>query len=89
MEGQEIYEAIKAAILDASKEQHRPPQGPMMPIEPFDAEDEVGDPLRVVGVIDMPDDMKFVVIEESDDGEIRPFPCSAVYRKGTAGEDAA
>lgn len=59
----EVYESTKAAFLDALASQ--PKAGRMMRIDPFDAEDEDGEPIRVIGVYDNDgDDMRFIVINE-------------------------
>lgn len=82
MDSSEIYEAVKCAFIDAMET--RGPQPQMMRIDPFDAEDDAGEPVRVVGVYDDADIMKFVVIEEGADGEIYPIVRKSIYRKGTA-----
>ncbi|MGR9372319.1 hypothetical protein [Rhizobium leguminosarum] len=78
----ELYNATKDAFTDALAEHKTRPR--LMRIDAFEAEDEDGKPLKVIGVIDDDDMMKFVVIEEDEDGAIFPSPCSTVYRKGVA-----
>ena len=83
----DVYEATKAAIIDAMADMKNRPV--MMRIDPFDAEDETGDPVRVVGIIDDDDDfMRFIVVEESEDGEVYPVVRRTIYRKGTAASAA-
>ena len=83
IDGAEVYEATKAAFIDAMADMKNRPV--MMRIEPFDAEDDGGDPVRVVGIIDDDESfIRFVVIEEGEDGEIYPIVRSTIYRKGTA-----
>jgi hypothetical protein len=77
-----MYEAVKYAFSDALAEIKPKPH--MMRIDPFDAEDDGGDPVRVIGVIDDDDDMlKFIVIEEDQDGAIYPIARTTIYRKGS------
>ncbi len=75
MDSRDMYEAMKCAFIDAMATREPAPR--MMRIDPFDAEDEDGLPVRVVGVYEDDDMMKFVVVEESEDGEIYP-----VVRRG-------
>jgi hypothetical protein len=82
MDYSEHYEAAKAAFIDAMAE--TTPRSQMMPVEAFDAEDDGGDPVRVIGVIEDGEVLKFLVIEESEDGEIYPIARTTIYRKGTA-----
>lgn len=82
MEYAEMYEATKAAFLDAMAESKKQPR--MMAISPFDAEDDAGDPVRVVGVIDEEDGMRFIVIEEESDGSIIPIARTSIFRRGAA-----
>lgn len=81
----EFYNATKDAFTDAMAEHKSRPR--LMRIDAFEAEDEDGKPVQVIGVIDDDDAMKFIVIEEDEDdvGAIFPFACSRVYRKGSAG----
>ncbi|MBB2753344.1 UNVERIFIED_ORG: hypothetical protein GGI57_004066 [Rhizobium aethiopicum] len=51
-----------------------------MRVDAFDAEAEDGKPVRVIGVIDDDNMMKFPVIEEDEDGAIFPAPCSSNRR---------
>ena len=83
MESGEVYEAVKCAFIDAMAEMKT--RAPMMRINEFEAEDESGDPVRVVGIIDDDDDfMRFIVVEESEEGEVYPVVRRTIYRKGTA-----
>lgn len=82
MDSRETYEAMRAAFTDALAE-HKP-EPPMIPIDPFDAEDEGGDPVRVVGITTDDDMLKFVVIEEDADGAIYPIVRTSIYRKGAS-----
>lgn len=82
MDAREMYDSTKAAFLDALSAQ--PKEVRMMRIDPFDAEDEDGGPLRVVGIYDDDREMRFVVIEEQADGELMPFACSSVFKKGSS-----
>ncbi|AIC27073.1 hypothetical protein IE4771_CH01956 [Rhizobium etli bv. mimosae str. IE4771] len=80
----ELYRATKDAFTEALAEHKTRPR--LMRVDPFDAEDEDGKSVRVIGVIDDDDMVKFLVIEEDEDGAIFPAPCSTVYRKGAAGQ---
>ena len=82
MDYAETYGAVKAAFLDALSEHKKQPR--LMRIEAFDAEDADGEPVRVVGIIDEDDGMRFVVIEEDAEGEIYPIARSQIFRKGSA-----
>ncbi|ACE92042.1 hypothetical protein RHECIAT_CH0003094 [Rhizobium etli CIAT 652] len=82
MDYSELYNATKDAFTDALAEHKGRPR--LMRIDAFDAEDEDGKPVRVIGVLDDDDAMKFVIIEEDEDGAIFPVPCSSVYRKSAA-----
>ncbi|MBB4580387.1 hypothetical protein GGE45_002717 [Rhizobium aethiopicum] len=78
----ELYNATKAAFTDALAEHKSRPR--LMRIDAFDAEDEDGTPVRVIGVLDDNDAMKFVVVEEDEDGAIFPVARQLIYRKGAA-----
>ncbi|PDT09781.1 hypothetical protein [Rhizobium sp. M1] len=78
----ELYNATKDAFTDALAEHKGRPR--LMRIDAFDAEDEDGTPVQVIGVLDDDDAMKFVVIEEDDDGAIFPVARSVIYRKSAA-----
>ncbi|MGK9261202.1 hypothetical protein KXS15_09585 [Sinorhizobium meliloti] len=82
MDSNDMYEAVKHAFIDAMATREPAPR--MMRIDPFDAQDEDGEAVRVVGIIDDEDMMKFVVIEEGGDGEIYPIARSSIYRKDNA-----
>lgn len=83
MSVEENYALMKDAVTDAMTEMKTSPR--LMRINEFDAEDESGDPLRVVGICDAGDDLQFVVIGEWDDGEIYPtIMRTPIYKKGTA-----
>lgn len=77
----EVYESTKAAFLDALAAQPKPAR--MMRIDPFEAEDEDGETVRVIGVYDDHDDMRFIVINEEESGEIYPVACRTVFKKGS------
>lgn len=81
MDAGDIYQATKDAFIDAMAEVK--PQPRLMRIDEFMAEDEEGQPVRVVGVIDDPDLMRFVVIEEDEDGQIYPIARQAIFKAGT------
>lgn len=82
IDGSDVYEATKAAFIDAMAEAKT--RAPMMHIKEFDAEDESGDPVRVVGIVEDDDMLKFIVVEEGEDGEVYPIVRTEIYRKGTA-----
>lgn len=82
MDSQEHYESTKAAFTDALAGVERQPL--MMSIEPFEAEDEDGEPIRIIGVYDDHNEMRFIAIHEMENGEIYPSPISPIYKKGTA-----
>ncbi|KQV81325.1 hypothetical protein [Rhizobium sp. Root1220] len=78
----DVYESTKAAFLDALAAQ--PKTARMMRIDPFDAEDEDGQTLKVIGVYDDEHDMRFIVIDDTrEDGEIYPVAYRTLYKKGT------
>lgn len=79
MEYGELYEATKSAFIDAMAETKPAPR--MIAIEPFDAEDDGGESVRVVGIIDEVDVMRFIVIEEDEDGAIYPIARTSIFRK--------
>ncbi|SSC67328.1 unnamed protein product [Ciceribacter selenitireducens ATCC BAA-1503] len=57
----------------------------MMKIDRFEAEDDAGEPVTVVGIIDDDEEfIKFIVIEEWEDGELTPIVRRNIYKKGTA-----
>ncbi|WP_145964866.1 hypothetical protein [Rhizobium leguminosarum] len=85
MDERTVYEAVKHGVTDALAQNKSRPR--LMRVDAFDAEDEDGKPVRVIGVIDDDDMMKFVVIEVDEDGAIFPVPCSTVYRKGAAASE--
>ncbi|KAA9386905.1 hypothetical protein [Neorhizobium galegae] len=76
------YSATKDAIIDALAAVKPSPK--MMRIDAFDAEDDGGEPVRVIGVIEDDDILKFLVIESDADGEIYPIARSHIYKKGTS-----
>jgi len=78
----EVYESTKAAFLDALAAQ--PKAARMMRIDPFDAEDEDGETIRVIGVYDDDEEMRFIVINEEASGEIYPVACRTVFKKGSS-----
>lgn len=83
MEHAEIYEAVKSGFMDAMEEMKHKPR--MMKIDQFEAEDEAGEPVTVVGIIDDDDEfMKFIVVDEWGDGELTPIVRRNIYKKGTA-----
>ncbi len=82
MDYQEHYESTKAAFTDALAGVKQQPI--MMRIDPFDAEDEDGEPIRIIGVYDDHNEMRFIAIHEQENGEIYPSPISPIYKKGTA-----
>lgn len=77
----EMYESTKAAFLDALAAQ--PKAARMMRIDPFEAEDEEGKAVQVVGIYDDDRDMRFIVIDEEEDGELVPIAFTHIYKKGT------
>lgn len=78
MDERTMYETTKAAFADALAE--RPAAPRMMRIDPFDALDEGGEPVRVIGVYDDHEDMRFVIIATEADGEIYPVAARSIYR---------
>lgn len=78
MDERTMYETTKAALADALAE--RPAAPRMMRIDPFDAVDEDGDPVRVVGIYDDHEDMRFVIIATEPDGEIYPVAARSLYK---------
>ncbi|MBV2183844.1 MAG: hypothetical protein WC048_18050 [Rhizobium sp.] len=83
MEYAEIYEAVKCGFIDAMEEMKAKPR--MMKIDRFEAEDDAGEPVTVVGIIDDDEEfIKFIVIEEWEDGELTPIVRRNIYKKGTA-----
>lgn len=82
MDSQEHYESTKAAFTDALAGVERQPL--MMSIEPFEAEDDMGDPVKIIGVYDDENDMRFIAVCECEDGEIYPVAIRTAYKKGTA-----
>ncbi len=68
MDFQEHYESTKAAFTDALAGVKQQPV--MMRIDPFDAEDEDGEPIRIIGVYDDHNEMRFIAIHEMENGEI-------------------
>ena len=82
MDYQEHYESTKAAFNDALAGVKQQPV--MMRIDPFDAEDEDGEQIRIIGVYDDHNEMRFIAIHEQENGEIYPSPISPIYKKGTA-----
>ncbi|MBX5132524.1 hypothetical protein HJB80_07585 [Rhizobium lentis] len=78
----DMYEAMRNAFTDALAEHKSRPR--LMRIDAFDAEDEDGTPVRVIGVIDDDDAMKFVVIEEDEDGAIFPVARQLIFKKEPA-----
>ncbi|MBY5614212.1 hypothetical protein [Rhizobium leguminosarum] len=85
MQYEDYYNATKDAVADALAEHKSRPR--LMRIDAFEAEDEDGTPLQVIGVIDDDDMMKFVVIEEDEDRAIFPIARSLIYKKGAAGTE--
>lgn len=75
------YNATKDAIIDALATVKRSPPT-MMAVEAFDAEDDGGLPVRVIGVVEDEDMLKFIVIETDEDGAIFPIVRTTIYRKG-------
>ncbi|MCA1970688.1 MAG: hypothetical protein LDL42_16275 [Rhizobium sp.] len=83
MDYSEIYEAVKCGFIDAMDEAKAKPR--MMKIDQFEAEDDAGEPVTVVGIIDDDEEfIKFIVIEEWEDGELTPIVRRNIYKKGTA-----
>lgn len=82
MDERTLYETTKAAFADALAE--RPAAPRMMRIDPFDALDEAGDPVRVIGVYDDQEDMRFVIIVTESDGEIYPIAARSIYKMPNA-----
>lgn len=78
MDERTLYETTKAAFADALAE--RPTAPRMIRIDPFDAVDEEGGPVRVVGVYDDETDMRFIIIATDPDGEIYPVAARSIYR---------
>jgi hypothetical protein len=85
MDSGDIYHAVKEAFSDVLAEMKPSPK--MMRIDAFDAEDDGGDPVRVIGVIEDEDILKFLVIEDGGDGELYPIARSHIYKKGTAASE--
>jgi hypothetical protein len=82
MDSREHYELTKSAFEDALAGVKQPPL--MMSIEPFEAEDDMGEPIRIVGVYDDDSDMRFISICEGEDGEIYPVAIRSAFKKGTS-----
>lgn len=76
----DLEDAIRRGIV-AALEDAETRRNVSMQIEPFDAVDDSGDEVRVVAVIGPPDDLDFVVIVETDAGEIFPSVRDVVYRR--------
>lgn len=76
----EIEDAIRAGIT-AALEEVETRRRVSMQIEPFSAEDVDGKDVRVVAVVGPPDDLGFVVLVETAEGEIFPSIRPSVYRK--------
>ncbi|UXT48857.1 hypothetical protein FY136_06215 [Agrobacterium tumefaciens] len=89
MDGRETYEIMKAAFSDALSEAKTAPR--IMRVDPFEAEDDLGDPVRVIGVYDNDndDDMRFIGVCEDQDGMIYPVAMRTLYRRGTAARNGA
>lgn len=83
MEYEEVYDAVKSACDDALNKEEGEIKNPhMMPLEAFDAFDELDDPIRVVGIINSGDGLDFVVIKEAatSTGEFFPTTVDAIYK---------
>ena len=78
MDERTLYEATKAAFADALAE--RPAAPRMMCIDPFEALDEEDNIVRVIGVYDDDDDMRFIVIDSDETGEIYPVAVRSVFK---------
>lgn len=89
MDSRETYEIMKAAFSDALSEAK--PTSRIMRIDPFEAEDDSGDPVQVIGVYDNDDDddMRFIGICEDQDGMIYPVPLRTLYPRGAAARNEA
>lgn len=86
MDERTLYETTKAAFADALAE--RPAAPRMMRIDPFDALDEDGDTVRVIGVFDDDEDMRFIIIASEDGGEIYPVAARSIYQMPSAEKNA-
>lgn len=86
MDERTLYDVTKSAFSDALAE--RPAAPRMMRIDPFDALDEDGEPVRVIGVYDDEEDMRFVIIATEPDGEIYPVAARSIYRAPSAEKNA-
>ncbi len=84
MDYNDHYSATKDAIIDALASVKPPPR--MMRIDAFDAEDEDGETVRVIGVAECQEDdiLKFIVIETDEDGQVYPIVRTTIYRKAEA-----
>lgn len=81
MDERTLYEVTKSAFADALAE--RPAAPRMMRIDPFDALDEEDNVVRVIGVYDDDDDMRFIIIDGDETGEIFPVAVRSVFRAST------
>ncbi|NHT75081.1 hypothetical protein G8E10_04830 [Rhizobiaceae bacterium CRRU44] len=79
MDTAELYRAVREGFTDALEDRKPAPQ--MVAISPFDAFDEDDEPVRVIGIVDDPEFLKFIVIVEEEGGEIFPLACRSVYRR--------
>ena len=84
MEYDIVFEAVKDGVKAAIAEQ--PFRQTMIPIQAFEALNDEGRPVRVIGVVDQEDCQRFLVILEAEDdsGEIYPVVENSVFRKPVA-----
>jgi hypothetical protein len=81
MEYEDMFSAVKDGVMAANAEKAQPSR--MMPINPFDAFNDEGRPVQVIGVIDDEDHMRFIVIIEDvdSDGENYPIAEHSVFKR--------
>lgn len=79
MDERTMYETMKAAFADAMAS--RPAAPRLTSIDPFDAFDEDDTPVRVIGVYDDDQDMRFIIVNEDASGEIYPVAARSVFRR--------
>ncbi|MQB20525.1 hypothetical protein DXT90_07745 [Agrobacterium tumefaciens] len=87
MDSRESYEIMKAAFSDALSEAKTAPR--IMRVDPFEAEDDLGDTVRVIGVYDDDDDMRFIGVCKDQDGMIYPVALRTLFKRGTAAGNEA